>query len=131
MRAAPYHHEAQVRIACSRYRGGPQKNLGRINRAKGFDEPDDDRRVVPAAAEQYRLVNEADLTDAQAFDVAAFINSQPRPQMANLDRDYPDRSTTPIDGPYGPYADDFPIDQHRFGPFKPIEQYYLSRKQVR
>jgi thiosulfate dehydrogenase len=76
-------------------------------------------------------LGEADLTDAQAFDVAAFINSKPRPQMANLDRDYPDRSTKPIDGPYGPYADDFPIDQHRFGPFKPIEQYYLSRKQVR
>ena len=76
-------------------------------------------------------LGEADLTDDQAFDVAAFINSKPRPQMADLDRDYPDRSTKPIDGPYGPYADDFPIDQHRFGPFKPIEQYYLSRKQVR
>lgn len=73
-------------------------------------------------------LGEADLTDDQAFDVAAFINSKPRPQMANLDRDYPDRSTKPIDGPYGPYADDFPIAQHRFGPFQPIEQYYKSRK---
>jgi thiosulfate dehydrogenase len=63
--------------------------------------------------------------------VAAFINSKPRPQMANLDRDYPDRSTKPIDGPYGPYADNFPIEQHRFGPFQPIDQYYKSRKQVR
>lgn len=73
-------------------------------------------------------LGEADLTDDQAFDVAAFITSRPRPQMANLDRDYPDRSTKPIDGPYGPYADDFPIEQHRFGPFQPIEQYYKSRK---
>jgi thiosulfate dehydrogenase len=69
-----------------------------------------------------------DLNDDQAFDVAAYINSKPRPQMANLDRDYPDRSTKPIDGPYGPYADDFPIDQHRFGPFPPIEEHYKSRK---
>ena len=76
-------------------------------------------------------LGEADLTDDQAFDVAAFINSKPRPQMANLDADYPDRSTKPIDGPYGPYADDFPLEQHRFGPFQPIEQYYLSRKQLR
>ena len=73
-------------------------------------------------------LGEADLTDDQAFDVAAFINSKPRPQMANLDRDYPDRSTKPIDGPYGPYADEFPIEQHRFGPFQPIEEYYKSRK---
>jgi thiosulfate dehydrogenase len=70
----------------------------------------------------------ADLTNDQAFDVAAYINAKPRPQMANLDRDYPDRSTKPIDGPYGPYADDFPIEQHRFGPFPPIEQYYRSLK---
>lgn len=74
-------------------------------------------------------LGEADLTDDQAFDVAAYINSKPRPQMANLDRDYPDRSTKPIDSPYGPYADDFPIEQHRFGPFPPIEDYYKSRKQ--
>ena len=73
-------------------------------------------------------LGQADLTDDQAFDVAAYINSKPRPQMADLDRDYPDRSTKPIDGPYGPYADDFPIEQHRFGPFPPIEQYYKSLK---
>jgi len=73
-------------------------------------------------------LGQADLTDDQAFDVAAYINSKPRPQMADLDRDYPDRSTKPIDGPYGPYADDFPIEQHRFGPFPPIEQYYRSLK---
>jgi thiosulfate dehydrogenase len=73
-------------------------------------------------------LGEADLTDDQAFDVAAYINSKPRPQMANLDRDYPDRSTKPIDSPYGPYADDFPIEQHRLGPFAPIEAYYKSLK---
>jgi len=48
--------------------------------------------------------------------------------MANLDRDYPDRSTKPIEGPYRPSADDFPIEQHRVGPFPPIEQYYKSLK---
>jgi thiosulfate dehydrogenase len=76
-------------------------------------------------------LGEADLTDDQAFDVAAYINSKPRPQMANLDRDYPDPSTKPVDSPYGPYADDFPIEQHRFGPFAPIQQFYESQKPSR
>jgi len=73
-------------------------------------------------------LGEADLTDDQAFDVAAYINSQPRPQMADLEKDYPDRSTKPIDGTYGPFADPFPIEQHRFGPFPPIEQHYKALK---
>ena len=73
-------------------------------------------------------LGKADLSDAEAFDVAAFLNVQPRPGMANLDRDYPDRSTKPVDNPYGPYADPFPIEQHRLGPFKPIEAFYAKVK---
>lgn len=73
-------------------------------------------------------LGQPDLNDDQAFDVAAFINSKPRPQMAGLEQDYPDRATKPIDGPYGPYADAFPLEQHRFGPFAPIDQYYKSLK---
>ena len=69
-----------------------------------------------------------DLSDDQAFDVAAFINSQPRPEMPNLDQDYPDRSAKPIDNGYGPFADDFPIDQHKYGPFQPIEEHYKALK---
>ena len=67
---------------------------------------------------------QANLTDDQAFDVSAYINSQPRPVKANLEIDYPDRSTKPIDSPYPPYADDFPQEQHKYGPFRPIREYY-------
>ncbi|MBM2812787.1 MAG: cytochrome c family protein, partial [Chloroflexi bacterium] len=63
-----------------------------------------------------------------AFDVAAFVNSKPRPEMPNLENDYPDRSVKPIDNGYGPYADPFPQDQHKYGPFQPIEQYYKALK---
>ncbi len=70
------------------------------------------------------------LTDDQAFDVAAYINAQPRPEMAGLDRDYPDRSTKPIDCPYGPYDDPFPPEQHRLGPFAPVQAYYADRKKA-
>jgi thiosulfate dehydrogenase len=68
-----------------------------------------------------------DLTDDQAFDVAAYLNAQPRPVMPGLEQDYPDRTTKPVDCPYGPYADPFPQDQHRFGPFAPIRAYYAAR----
>ena len=65
-----------------------------------------------------------DLSDDDAFDVAAFLNSQPRPPMSGLDRDYPDRTRKPVDTGYLPFADPFPLEQHRFGPFPPIEAYY-------
>jgi thiosulfate dehydrogenase len=73
-------------------------------------------------------LGEPTLTDDEAFDVAAFINSQPRPQMANLEQDYPDKRAKPVDNPYGPFADDFPVEQHRYGPFQPIEAYYKAPK---
>jgi thiosulfate dehydrogenase len=65
-----------------------------------------------------------DLDDNDAFDVAAFINSKPRPSMAGLEKDFPDLKKKPVDTGYGPYADPFPLEQHRFGPFQPIEDYY-------
>jgi thiosulfate dehydrogenase len=58
--------------------------------------------------------------DTDAWDVAAFVESQPRPQKAGLDRDFPNRLQKPIDTPYGPYADDFDPEQHKLGPFQPI-----------
>jgi thiosulfate dehydrogenase len=62
------------------------------------------------------------LSVADAWDVAAFIDSQPRPQKAGLDRDFPNRLQKPVDTPYGPYADGFDAAQHQFGPFQPIRE---------
>jgi thiosulfate dehydrogenase len=62
-----------------------------------------------------------------AWDVAAFINSQPRPARAHRELDYPDRSKKPIDAPFPPFADSFPLEQHRLGPFKPILDARKSR----
>ena len=56
----------------------------------------------------------------QAFDVAAFINAQPRPEKLRLDRDFPDRSKKPVDAPFPPFADNFPLSQHVLGPYQPI-----------
>ncbi len=60
------------------------------------------------------------LSVEDAWDVAAFMNDQPRPARAGLDRDYPDRSVKPVDAPFPPFLDGFPLEQHRFGPFQPI-----------
>jgi len=64
------------------------------------------------------------LTDAEAYDVAAYINSKPRPHMDGLEKDYPNLLKKRVDTPYGPYADNFPVDQHKYGPFGPIKAYY-------
>lgn len=60
------------------------------------------------------------LSQADAWDVAAYLVSRPRPRKAGLERDFPDRLHKPVDAPYGPYADGFSEAQHRYGPFAPI-----------
>jgi thiosulfate dehydrogenase len=60
------------------------------------------------------------LPDADAYDVAAYINSLERPTKANLDEDFPNKLQKPVDTPYGPYLDDFPPEQLKYGPFDPI-----------
>ena len=60
------------------------------------------------------------LDDEQSFDVAAFINSQPRPSKANLDRDFPAGFNKPVDMPFPPFKDSFAAEQHKYGPFGPI-----------
>ena len=59
------------------------------------------------------------LSDEEAWDLAAFVNSQARPQK-KIQTDWPIISTKPIDHPFGPYADTFSETQHKYGPFEPI-----------
>src|SRR6185312_4410286 len=61
------------------------------------------------------------LSVEQAWDVAAFVNSQPRPSK-DITMDWPDISTKPFDYPFGPYPDSFSLRQHKYGPFAPIQQ---------
>ena len=60
------------------------------------------------------------LSDEDAYDVAAYVIGQSRPQKTNLEKDFPIRLQRPVDTPYGPYADGFSLEQHKFGPFGPI-----------
>ncbi|MFL0163002.1 c-type cytochrome [Aquirufa salirivi] len=59
----------------------------------------------------------AQLTDEEAWDVAAYINSMPRPSM-DLSKDWPKIAKKPFDHPFGPYADNFSEARHKYGPYK-------------
>ena len=61
------------------------------------------------------------LSDIEAWDVAAFVNSQPRPKK-DLSKDWPKISTKSFDHPFGPYADTFSEKQHKYGPFAAIKK---------
>lgn len=59
------------------------------------------------------------LSDEEAWHIAAYVNSQSRPAR-DLSADWPDISKKPMDHPFGPYADGFDEQQHKYGPFRPI-----------
>lgn len=59
------------------------------------------------------------LSDEDAWNVAAFVNSQPRPQKL-FTYDWPNIEKKPVDYPFPPYSDKFSTKQHKFGPFTPI-----------
>lgn len=59
------------------------------------------------------------LSDEEAWDIAAYVNSQKRPSM-NLSKDWPKIESKPVDHPFGPYADRFSEKQHKYGPFEEI-----------
>jgi thiosulfate dehydrogenase len=65
------------------------------------------------------------LSDEEAWDVAAYINSQPHPEK-KFAYDWPNISTKPVDYPFGPYADNFSEKQHKYGPFDPIKKVKLA-----
>jgi thiosulfate dehydrogenase len=66
-------------------------------------------------------VNEQ-LTTEQAWDLAAFVNSQPRPNKI-FKADWPNNKSKPVDLPDGPFPDSFPASQHKYGPYQPLAQY--------
>jgi thiosulfate dehydrogenase len=56
------------------------------------------------------------LSNEEAWDVAAYIASQPRPVKV-FAHDWANVAKKPVDYPFGPYADSFSETQHKYGPF--------------
>ena len=86
--------------------------MGRVTLAAGFIKGN-----MPSGITHVIAV----LTDEQAFDVAAYINSQPRPVKANLEADFPARKNKPVDAAFAPYTPGFSAEQHKYGPWQPIQ----------
>lgn len=82
--------------------------LFRLSRLAGYV-----KNAMPFGTASYK---NPQLSDEDAWDVAAYINSQPRPSK-DLSKDWPDISKKPIDHPFGPYADGLSEHQHKFGPW--------------
>ncbi len=61
------------------------------------------------------------ITTEDAYDIGGYLSSKERPNMPGLEEDYPKLEKKPVDSPYPPYADDFPQEQHQYGPFQPIK----------
>jgi len=61
---------------------------------------------------------QSQLSDDQAYDVAGYILSKPRPIKANLDKDFPARWNKPVDAAFAPYVDGASAEQHKYGPFQ-------------
>lgn len=87
--------------------------MGRVTLAAGFIKGNMPMGVTHTSAV---------LTDEQAFDVAAYINSQPRPVKAKLEADFPARNKKPVDAAFAPYTPGFSAEQHKYGPWQPIQQ---------
>lgn len=72
--------------------------------------------------------NKTQLTDEEAWDVAAYISSQQRPQKF-FSYDWNKKNSKPVDYPFGPFDDTFPAVQHKYGPFKQMKKLRDLRNQ--
>lgn len=93
--------------------------LYRLSRFAGFVKDN-----MPFGASHHQ----SQLSTEEAWDVAAFVNSQPRPVKV-FSKDWPNIAGKPFDHPFGPFADTFPEKQHKYGPFGPIARYREEQSQ--
>ena len=71
-------------------------------------------------------IDKPDLLEEEAWDVAAYIISMPRP-VKHFAGNWPSLKDKPVDHPFGPYTDSFPELQHQYGPFATIEKTHKSK----
>jgi thiosulfate dehydrogenase len=70
------------------------------------------------------------LSAEDAWDVAAYVVSQPRPHKGGTNKDFPDLLLKPVDAPFGPYADKFSEKVHKYGPFAAIREALTKLKKA-
>lgn len=68
------------------------------------------------------------LSAQDAYDVAAYVDSQSRPHLAKSDKDYPNKWLKPVDATYPPFLGPFPPEQHLTGPWQPMQAWLKENK---
>ena len=75
---------------------------------------------LPKAALEIGANHDASVLSVEdAWDVAAYINSQSRPARGDLDHDYRNRARKHVDGPFLPFNGKSPLGQHKYDRFRP------------
>ena len=68
------------------------------------------------------------LTDAEALDLAAFVNDDSQHHRPNVKSfDYPYAEEKAIDYSVAPFVDTFSVAQHKNGPYQPIINYWKAK----
>ena len=68
------------------------------------------------------------LTDEEALDIAAYVNDDDlhkRPNPKSFD--YPHIEEKAIDYDRAPFIDTFSVAQHKYGPYKPIIDFWKNK----
>ena len=112
---------AEAKETGRRYRFPPLWGPDSFNDGAGMDRGITAAQFVHANMPFGTTFEQPVLSASDAFDVIAYISGQPRPHRADLQADFPDRSRKPVDAAYPPYVGPFPPDQHRLGPWPPIQ----------
>jgi thiosulfate dehydrogenase len=137
--ADPIAGEKVYKEQCASCHGEKGQGVKREGKANGYEFPPLwGKDTYNTGAGMFRVIKAADwiianmplgatkeakiLTDAQAYDVAAYINDydKERPLKANKEKDFPDPIVKAADTDMPPYADDKNRHQHKFGPYKDI-----------
>ncbi len=137
--ADPIAGEKVYKEMCASCHGDNGAGVKREGKAMGYEFPPLwGKDTYNTGAGMFRLIKAADwivanmplgatsdakiLSDAQAYDVAAYINNydKERPIKANKDKDFPDLKVKAADSDIGPYDDNKTRLQHKVGPYQGI-----------
>lgn len=137
--ADPIAGEKVYKENCASCHGDNGQGVKREGKAYGYEFPPLwGKDTYNTGAGMFRVIKAADwivanmplgassdakiLSDAQAYDVAAYINNydKERPIKLNKEKDFPDLVVKAADADVGPYDDNKTRHQHKFGPYQGI-----------
>lgn len=119
--------EGQKNLTDGTYLYPPLSGANSFNTAAGLYRISNFAKYIYANMPHGATYDHPVLTEQESWDIAAYVLSMPRVKKAFI-ADWPKLETKPVDHPFGPYADNFSEEQHKYGPFAPIEKFYQAQK---